>query len=242
MVLRRIACLTAVLLSFAAMSPVLADLPNSGLHLEHGNKSSAGCYDIELWSGDTLLKTFVSDGTPCDFSEWSAVLPNGRMVFDVVYPHGGFDGTRATEIWSSQGSLASTVQLQTPFGSDFRCQPTVAMRVVYRTAYMKPTCKGGGVGDTYGTRGTQRSTVDLLQSTGARFVRTGKRIVYGGTSTGLFTSNGTYRGTFMINNLSDIQKLRSDGTIATFTAYDGHAHSKWVTDGTAKGTHRLGPA
>ena len=40
----------------ATASPVAANQPESGLHLEHGDANAAGCYALEVWNGDGLIK------------------------------------------------------------------------------------------------------------------------------------------------------------------------------------------
>ena len=108
--MRRAVFGTVALMATLLSAPVAADNPNSALHLEHGVQDAAGCYALELWNGDSLIKTFpANDGSPpvhCAHNKWAVSLPNGQFVFDwVVFRQGNIDNQPDQQIYATNGAL-----------------------------------------------------------------------------------------------------------------------------------------
>lgn len=259
--MRRLAALLVSVAALMVAPPVSADMPNSGLHLEHGAKNAAGCYSLELWNADTLITTFAARTPPhpelgetCAFTDYSTLLPNGRFVFTWRYwsvsQDPDFD-TEYIQLWASNGTVDGTERIPT-------CGGHLTFEVVDQTLFVSEQfCQTQSV--IKATRGTAASTFKLpgVEAAGVPggfgtlWLRTGKRIVYDAGLTRhnvnreLYVSDGTRRGSHRLLDIrpgpegSNPILVSSDGTIATFTANDGQGRATWVTDGTVAGTHKV---
>lgn len=240
-------------------SPAAADMPNSGIHLEHGAKNAEGCYGLALWNNDTLVKTFAAPkklgfNDVCPFSDWSVALPNGRFIFEWNYwreatdPNGTPDIARHT--WTTDGTVDGTTRLHIPCQVDAppdgdgvsESQVVGGTLFIWGYSCRRPNLDAA----IFATKGTQGSTYRLLGNDPSQFVSDGTSIV--------FAAYGAYpnwelwssrNGGRLVKDIwpgpqsSNIRDLVSHGSYATFTANDGHGRAHWITDGTVKGTHKV---
>ena len=177
-----------------------------GIHVSPGATDSYGCYAIEVWNGDVLVRTIpashvitatvpslraASKGPPSCRAASSCsrcVRPPSRSVGDTL-------------VWASDGTTDGTVQLG-GYG-EFDCDG--AWQIVGRSAYISQSCDlGDDRGSTWivATRGTPASTWTLpgpLQVTYGRipYVVLHGRIFYIAThptkGSELWVSGGTRR-------------------------------------------------
>lgn len=247
-------------------SPVAAD---AGIHLVDGPADAAGCPSLEVWDNDQLVVTIPADDGPdpfppywgvnCARNDRSALLSNGRLIFDWIRWARYTEPFPITEIWAADGTVAGTQRLASSGG--FRCGMSGApytWEVVGRTAFISSVCPAEGDVSITATRGTPSSTLRLRgQNPGAGmtadgtalplYAVVGNGIVYAASNLRkgreLWVSNGTQAGTYLLRDIrvgrrsSDIRVLVSDGRVAVFTADDGSGRALWVSNGTWRGTH-----
>ncbi len=222
-----------------------------GIHVSPGALDAHGCYAIDVWNGDVLVRTIPAsyddflDRPLAPRSGRTAFLPSGILLFDVRrLPRG-----RALDTTCGPATARPTG----PSGSA-RTGVTAAWGVARSsdgrpTSPMLATSKRRQYPDR---RHARHPGIDLDPSgsppghMAAYVVRHG-RIFYSATDTTkgreLWVSSGTVAGTHVVKDIrpgargSYPRQLSSDGSRLRFTADDGTGRRWWVSDGTRDGTH-----
>jgi ELWxxDGT repeat protein len=238
----------ALVIAVTVAAPASAE---QGIHVSPGAVDEHGCYALDVWNGDVLLKTIPAfDGDPsgCATLGATAFLPNGILLFDWQYPNwGGGLYPGSADLWASDGTTDGTVRIKSYGGY----RESGAWEVVGRAGYLSVSYWDDGH-EIVATRGTPASTWTLpgrlserLQ--GPLYVVLHGRIFYSAThptkGRELWVSNGTAASTHLVRDIrrgahgSHPRSLSSDGTRLRFTANDGTGRRWWVSDGTRAGTH-----
>jgi ELWxxDGT repeat protein len=235
----------------AALLNVTPAQANAGLHVAPtAQADSAGCHGLDVWNGDVIINTIppvdgIGAGAGCAVNTWSTLLPGGRLIFDWNMTETGVSPNPDADVYGSDGTPGGLRKIATY--DESRCSTPNAPKVVVGTAYLRRNCAAWDY--VAATRGTKTSTFQLPGWNLGPLVRTGNRVVYSalGPKLGreLYVSDGARSGSHLLKDIwpgkpsSGIASLHSNGTIATFTADDGHGRANWVTDGTVKGTHKV---
>src|SRR3954453_4648165 len=113
----RIAATLIALPIWVGMMAAPAFGETTGFRLVDGPADSAGCHSLEVWKGESLLKTIpADDGSPtvhCARRIHAAILPNGNLVVE----WGKHDGSSSTpylptELSGRGGTVACTERLR----------------------------------------------------------------------------------------------------------------------------------
>ncbi|MFN8623202.1 MAG: hypothetical protein U0869_20885 [Chloroflexota bacterium] len=244
-----IVALTLVLIG--GVAPVSAA---SGLHVELGPPDAHGCASLQVMEGGSVITTLPGSSPSSEYcfeQQRSAVLRNGILVFDWVQPVElaglGADG----QLWGTDGTAGGTALLL----HFARYRRSGSWRVVGPMAVAEEQgdgIDGSIITTTYGTPATTREVRGRhpgYLGLGAPYVAVGDRIVYAAWWSGRgrepIISDGTVEGTHPLLDVrpgprgSAPRWFRAlPGGRATFTADDGHGRTRWVTDGTSRGTQR----
>ena len=189
-----------------------------GIHVSKGATDSWGCYAIEVWDGDVLVRTIpasMDNSTKvCTTLARTAFLPSGILLFELRHgPDVRYAG--GTEVWASDGTTDGTVELgsypnQGRQGTDI-CDG--ALQIVGPSAYISGSAAtAASATSIVATRGTPASTWTLpgaLQHTYPRvpYIVLHDRILYTATDSTngrdlvvVWASDGTRDGTVQLGS------------------------------------------
>ena len=138
----------------------------AGIHVSRGATDSFGCYAIEVWNGDVLVRTIpATRESDCATLGMSALLPSGILVFGVRHNYGLYG--REIVLWASDGTADGTTVVGGVGGwKSFRdCDE--AWQIVGRSAYISQRCTEDQILHPY-RRHARHPGINLVPSAGYR--------------------------------------------------------------------------